>query len=88
MECVVRGRVHMVMFRDFAKQSAEKFGIVGTVRNADDGTVRIVAEGESDALENFLNAIRKGPFLSRVDSVETIYKDPTGEFSDFAILYG
>ncbi len=75
------------MFRDFTKRSADKFGIVGTVRNADDGTVHIIAEGESGALDIFLHAIRKGSFLSRVDAVDVIESQQTGEFSDFNILY-
>lgn len=87
MECIVHGRVQLVMFRDFAKRSAGKFGIVGIVRNADDGTVRVVAEGEEANLALFLKRLEKGSFLSRVDFVETILKDPTGEFSNFRITY-
>ena len=81
MECVVRGRVQLVMFRDFTKRSAEKFGIVGSVRNENDGTVRVVAEGEEATLAAFLKRLEEGLFLSRVDPVETTYTDPTGNFS-------
>lgn len=75
------------MFRDFTKRNAEKFGIVGTVRNADDGTVQVIAEGEEASAAIFLEELKKGSFLSRVDHIETIYKDPIGEFSDFKIIY-
>lgn len=87
MECIVHGRVQLVMFRDFAKRNAEKSGIVGTVRNASDGTVRVVAEGEEANIALFLKRLEEGSLLSRVDSVETILKNPTGEFSNFWIVY-
>ncbi|MEK7134407.1 MAG: acylphosphatase [Patescibacteria group bacterium] len=87
IECIVRGRVQLVMFRDFTKRKAEEFGIVGTVRNEKDGTVRVIAEGDETHLVLFLKQLEKGPFLSRVDSIETNLKDPTNEFSDFQILY-
>ena len=88
MECIVRGRVQLVMFRDFTKRSADNFGIVGEVRNTDNGTVSVVAEGEEANLVLFLKQLEKGSLLSRVDSIDTHPKEPTGEFFDFTIVYG
>ena len=87
VECIVRGRVQLVMFRDFTKRAADRFGIMGTVRNSEDGSVFVVAEGEEKALAEFSSRLREGSFLSRVDSVETKESTPTGEYADFKILY-
>ena len=36
IECVIIGRVQLVMFRDFARRKARKLGIAGTVENLPD----------------------------------------------------
>lgn len=87
IEYTVRGRVQLVMFRDFAKRNADRLGIVGMVRNNEDGSVSVIGEGEEVALAAFSEALKKGPFLSRVDSVDVTNKDAAGEFSEFRIIY-
>jgi acylphosphatase len=67
---VVTGRVQGVGFRRFAQRSAEALGIAGQVRNLADGSVIGEAEGEDEALESFLAALRRGPALSRVAAVQ------------------
>ena len=66
---VVSGRVQGVGFRYFALDAARREGLHGYVRNNDDGSVEAVAEGESEALERFERAIRRGPSRSRVEHV-------------------
>ena len=66
---LISGRVQGVGFRYFAQDAARREGLHGFVRNNDDGTVEAVAEGESEALERFERAIRRGPSRSRVEQV-------------------
>lgn len=66
---VITGRVQGVGFRYFTQDAARREGLRGFVRNHDDGTVEAVAEGESEALERFERAIRRGPSRSRVEQV-------------------
>ncbi|HEX6213676.1 MAG TPA: acylphosphatase [Vicinamibacterales bacterium] len=66
---VISGRVQGVGFRYFTQDAARREGLHGFVRNNDDGTVEAVAEGESEALERFERAIRRGPSRSRVEQV-------------------
>lgn len=87
LECRVRGRVQLVMYRDFTKRNARRLGIVGTVQNMNDGSVRVVAEGEEDVLRKFLSRLQKGPIFARVDKVEEIWNEATGEFKTFEIIY-
>ena len=42
----IYGRVHGVGFRYSAKRIAQKLALTGTVRNASDGTVEIIAQGQ------------------------------------------
>ncbi len=87
IECRVRGRVQLVMFRDFTARNARALGLIGTVQNMDDGSVAVVAEGEENALTALIQKLKRGPILARVDDVDVVWKDARGELSDFRILY-
>jgi acylphosphatase len=86
-EADIRGRVQLVMFRDFAARKARSLGLCGTVQNRKDGSVRVVAEGEEAALKIFEQKLRRGPVLSRVDAVDARWSDRLENFPDFAIVY-
>ncbi len=87
IECTVTGRVQLVMYRDFVKRAARSWGLVGIVENCNNATVRVVAEGEEDMLQALITHLHKGSLLSRVDNVDVVWKESTGEFSNFVILY-
>jgi DNA ligase D-like protein (predicted 3'-phosphoesterase) len=65
----VRGRVQGVGFRDTTVRRAGELGALGWVRNADDGSVLVHAEGEEDAVEGLLAFLRQGPPGAAVEEV-------------------
>lgn len=83
----VSGRVQGVMYRDATARSARMLGLVGFVQNQDDGTVRIVAEGEASKLNALLPYLKKGSFFSKVNTIEETWSEATGEFTDFQIRF-
>lgn len=58
---MVSGGVQGVGFRDAAQRRARALGVLGWVRNADDGTVSVHAEGDGGAVEALLDFLRAGP---------------------------
>ena len=68
---IVTGRVQRVMYRDFVRRSASKLGISGYVRNLDDGSVEVVAQGADESLEVLSRRLHEGALLSRVERVES-----------------
>jgi DNA ligase D-like protein (predicted 3'-phosphoesterase) len=66
---VVQGKVQGVAFRDAAVRRARALGVLGWVRNRDDGTVQVHAEGAPDALDAFAAWLHEGPAAARVDGV-------------------
>jgi acylphosphatase len=62
-----------------------RLGVVGTVRNQPDGTVRVVAEGEDSALRDLLSWLDHGPERASVDRVDVEWSLPRDEVSDFRI---
>jgi acylphosphatase len=82
----VTGRVQGVGFRWFTRETAFALGLRGTVRNARDGAVEVVADGASGALDELERRLRRGPGAAVVEAVEEI-PPPTGELpADFRIL--
>ncbi len=87
IECVVYGRVQLVMYRDFATRKAKSLGIVGSVRNMDDGKVFVIAEGEEEMLTTYIKKLQKGSVLSHVEQVTVVWSEPQGVFTNFTIVY-
>ena len=81
----ITGRVQGVGFRNFTQMRARQLGVTGWVRNVQDGSVRLEAEGPRGALEDLLNAVRDGPRMARVEDVNTDWDDAAGEFEHFRV---
>ena len=67
---VVRGRVQGVGFRMFVEDTAEPLNLEGWVRNKRDGSVEAVFAGPDEAVSAAVEACRKGPRGSLVESVD------------------
>lgn len=69
IRAVVDGAVQGVGFRDATVRRARAIGVLGWVRNGEDGTVAVHAEGVADAVEALLGFLREGPPGARVGGV-------------------
>jgi len=67
---VISGHVQGVFFREATVARARELGVMGWVRNAEDGTVLVHAEGPGDAVDELLSFLREGPSAARVAGVE------------------
>jgi acylphosphatase len=83
LEIRIFGLVQGVGFRNFVQRKAESFFLKGFVRNLSDGSVEIVAEGKENDLEEFLQAISKGPMFANVSTIETKQSAASGLFIGF-----
>jgi acylphosphatase len=84
---VVYGSVQGVGFRWFVMRSARALGLVGTVANVPDGTVRVVAVGGRTGLETLVNLLREGPPASRVTEVKLRWIPATDSYRDFSVVF-
>ena len=84
-EAVVRGRVQGVGYRFFVLERARALKLGGHVGNLPDGAVHVVAAGPSESLERFLENLRKGPFLARVDDIAVTWGPPAAPPGEFGI---
>jgi acylphosphatase len=82
----VYGRVQGVFFRASAQREAKRLGLTGWVRNRNDQSVELVAEGEETGIKDLIAWAQSGPSAARVDKVDIRWRSFVGEFFDFRIV--
>ncbi|MBS1844153.1 MAG: acylphosphatase [Actinobacteria bacterium] len=70
VRATVRGGVQGVGFRYETVKRANGLGVLGWVRNEDDGTVVVQAEGPDEAVDALVEWLGEGPRDASVDGVE------------------
>lgn len=69
---LIEGRVQRVGYRDWAVRTAKQLGVIGWVRNLQDGRVEILADGDGSALDAFVDRCREGPMLAEVARIDAM----------------
>ncbi len=64
------GRVQGVGFRVFVQKNASELGVTGWVRNMDDGSVTMEAQGDENKLNELEARIKKGSFIISVNELK------------------
>ena len=83
---VVRGHVQGVGYRAFARVHAQALGVTGTVRNLDDGTVEVIAQGNKEQLDAFAGYLHRGPRFGDIHGVTETEAGPI-RARDFTVRY-
>jgi DNA ligase D-like protein (predicted 3'-phosphoesterase) len=66
---VVRGEVQGVGFRDATVSLGSELGVMGWVRNGEDGVLQVHAEGDEHAVEELIAFLHDGPPAAQVSEV-------------------
>ena len=82
----VEGRVQGVFFRASVVNEAKSLGLKGWVRNLDDGSVLISAEGEDPSIKKLEEWCWKGPQFASVKNVIMEEKELKG-FNTFEVQH-
>lgn len=85
LTAMVRGLVQGVGFRWFVQRIACSSGLTGYVSNKPAGGVEVVAEGDEQALNRLVEALRQGPPAARVENVNVIWSDAQNRYPGFTI---
>ncbi len=83
----ISGEVQGVTFRWFIERTARNLGLTGWVKNHEDGSVEVVAEGEKEKLDQLIKACGRGPSWAQVADLESNWQRYKGEFEDFKIIF-
>lgn len=79
----VFGVVQGVGFRFWTMGKADELGLTGTVKNLDDGSVDVVAEGPRERIQDFLDWLKSDHAPGRVERVEDSISAAEGTFRSF-----
>ena len=82
---LITGQVQGVGYRFFAQRAAARHQVLGHVKNCADGSVEVIAEGAPGEVEEFKKDLVTGPQWSRVEQVEEINVEPSGQYAGFRI---
>ena len=85
---IAKGEVQGVGYRGVVFKIARKLNLVGYVENIKPYDVRIIAEGEKENLDTFIQQIKLEEEPILVEEVEVTFEEPTSEFEYFEVRRG
>jgi len=71
-KCLVGGRVQGVFYRATTAQRARELGIRGYAKNLPDGRVEVLAVGDPETVQAFIEWLWTGSSASKVTSVDAV----------------
>jgi acylphosphatase len=83
LDARVFGVVQGVGFRFWTMGKAEELGLTGEVKNLDDGSVAVVAEGPELQVRDLLDWLNSGRTPGRVERVDNELSAAEGRFRGF-----
>jgi acylphosphatase len=83
--CWVSGRVQGVYYRGTVASRAHELGIRGYAHNLPDGRVEVLACGEPQAVERFIEWLWVGSTASRVTAVEVAEREESQPPLEFRV---
>jgi acylphosphatase len=81
------GRVQGVGFRHEAESVAHRLGLMGWVKNLQDGRVELVCEGSKEQIEKLFSELQDGALGRFIKKVDCVWEPPTNEYKDFCVEF-
>ena len=85
LDARVFGMVQGVGFRYWTMGTAEDLGLSGEVKNLDDGSVSVVAEGPQPQVRKLLDWLNSDRTPGRVERVDEAMSEAKGNFRGFRV---
>ncbi len=90
IECTMWGRRLEYDYLLWVDRIANTLGLKGITFFKNDGSIKVVAEGEEDTLLFFIRKLKRGrsffPFLSKIENFSVTWQEAKKEFEDFSIV--
>ena len=81
------GRVQGIGFRYTSEALAHKAGVMGFVKNLQDGRVELVCESTKEKIEALLVAIQESALGRHIQKTDCRWEEPTQSFTDFSVEF-
>ena len=80
----IKGNVQMAGFRTFINNIADSLNVTGFAENVEDGSVKVICEGEEEGINKLINSIKeKTPSFASIEEMNVAYEEYKGEFTGF-----
>lgn len=86
MENGISGKIMRPDSLSFIQNLAEELGIKGVVFEKPDGSIKIIAEGEEEDLEDFIESIKRGKVFSEIDNFYVNWDNNLENFGGFNVI--
>lgn len=83
---IISGFVQGIGYRKWVKRHARQLGVVGWIKNREDGAVEAVLQGESTAVDQLIAESKKGPYLANITAVELYEISSDPNIVDFVVI--
>ena len=83
----IHGVVQGINLRSMIKVKALDLELCGFVTNQENGTVKLVAEGEKVKLQSLVEWLNTKPGHCQIHRMSDNWNDASGEYDDFIIKY-
>jgi acylphosphatase len=83
----ISGTVQGVSFRASTQEQARKRGIVGWVRNLQDGRVEALVQGTREPVEDLVKWCHTGPPAAKVEKIVVTSEEVGDELKEFDVRY-
>ncbi len=87
MRLFISGTVQGVSYRASTQEQARKRGIVGWVRNLQDGRVEALVQGTRDLVEELIRWCHTGPPAAKVEKVAVTSEEVGDDLKGFEVRY-
>jgi len=85
LELILKGRVQGVNFRKEVKRFALDNGLNGFAENLEDGSVRILVQGEENKIKELVSWIKKGPGISFIEDINLNWREISENYTSFFV---
>ena len=80
----IKGNVQMAGFRTFIKNIADSLNVTGFAENVEDGSVKVVCEGEEEGIAGVISSVKENPpSFASIEEMDVAYEEYKGEFTCF-----
>lgn len=83
---LISGKVQNVFYRASCMEYAKGLGLKGWVRNNEDGSVEVLAQGEKIKINKLIEWCKQGPPQAKVEEVKISWEEANGPFNGFVVL--
>ena len=87
LQATFHGIVQGVFFRATVKKHADRLGLVGIVKNLDDGSVHAVVHGSEEEIKLFLENLQREPGSAHIETIKKQIDNPKNSYKSFDIIY-